>query len=76
MLGDDMRETVKKVPLLGDIPGLGQLFKSTDYQEGKSQVVILITPRVVIPGSAENQQMRDDIEKQMFAPDGTLQRKP
>ena len=36
-----------KVPGLGDIPVLGNLFKSTDRTENKSELLIFITPRVI-----------------------------
>jgi pilus assembly protein CpaC len=38
---------VDKVPLLGDIPILGQLFRSTRYQNQQSDVVFVMTPEVV-----------------------------
>ncbi len=39
--------TTKKVPLLGDIPLLGELFKSTDKQNVKTELLVFLTPRVV-----------------------------
>ena len=39
--------TVKKIPLLGDIPILGNLFKSTDKTKSKTELLVLLTPRVV-----------------------------
>ncbi len=51
ILGGIIRNTVsattKKVPLLGDIPILGQLFKSTDKQNVKTELLVFLTPRVV-----------------------------
>ena len=38
---------VTKVPLLGDIPYLGNLFKTTDTQSSKVELLIFITPKVV-----------------------------
>ena len=38
---------IQKVPLLGDIPILGQLFRSTNYQNNKSDVVFVMTPQVI-----------------------------
>jgi pilus assembly protein CpaC len=40
---------VSKVPLLGDIPVLGALFRSTRYQNEETELVILVTPRLVRP---------------------------
>lgn len=39
--------TTNKVPLLGDIPLLGNLFKSTDKTKAKTELMIFLTPRVV-----------------------------
>lgn len=39
--------TVKKVPLLGDIPVLGWLFKSIDNTNSKREVLVFITPHIL-----------------------------
>nr|MBP8270081.1 hypothetical protein [Aeromonas sp.] len=36
-----------KVPLLGDIPGLGYLFKKTTSENKKRELLIFVTPRIV-----------------------------
>jgi type IV pilus assembly protein PilQ len=36
-----------KIPLLGDIPLLGYLFKSTSKQESKSELLIFVTPKII-----------------------------
>lgn len=41
------RDTVNKVPLLGDLPGVGNLFKSRERTNNKSELLIFITPRVL-----------------------------
>jgi pilus assembly protein CpaC len=38
---------INKVPVLGDIPILGQLFRSTNYQNQQSDVVFVMTPTVI-----------------------------
>jgi len=40
-------KSYSKIPLLGDIPLLGELFKSKDFTEGKSELVFFITPEIV-----------------------------
>jgi pilus assembly protein CpaC len=40
---------VSKVPLLGHIPIIGELFKSRSFQEKKTDLVIFITPRLIDP---------------------------
>ena len=41
------RTDVTKVPLLGDIPILGNLFKTTTKRDEKSELLIFITPRII-----------------------------
>jgi len=38
---------IQKIPLLGDIPVLGKLFQSTNYQQTNSDVVFVMTPEVI-----------------------------
>ena len=40
-------ESVSKVPVLGDIPYLGRLFKQTSVRQVKSETLIFITPRIL-----------------------------
>ncbi len=49
LLSDNLRERVNKIPGLGDVPILGQLFRSQEYVNGQSELVILVTPRLVRP---------------------------
>lgn len=48
MMQDKRRKTVTKTPLLGDIPVLGALFRNTDEEERKTELVILLTPTVLV----------------------------
>ncbi|GAB4238208.1 MAG: pilus (MSHA type) biogenesis protein MshL [Deltaproteobacteria bacterium] len=50
LMQERTQETVKSVPLLGDIPFLGALFRSNEQVKKKTELVILISPRVVRPG--------------------------
>ena len=45
------RETITKVPWLGDIPGVGNLFKSRTRLSNKSELLIFVTPRILTEGS-------------------------
>ncbi|MEN8135418.1 MAG: type II and III secretion system protein family protein [Thermodesulfobacteriota bacterium] len=49
LLQENMREVVSKVPLLGDLPILGALFRSTNYVEEKTDLLIAVTPHLVKP---------------------------
>lgn len=44
---EDNTDTVRKVPLLGDIPGVGNLFKYKNHNQSKSELLVFITPRIV-----------------------------
>jgi pilus assembly protein CpaC len=49
MLSEEMIKNLKKIPLLGDIPILGALFRSTSDQLKKTELAFFITPRLVKP---------------------------
>ena len=49
LMNESMRNAVNKFPGLGDIPILGQLFRSQDFQKGQTELVILVTPRLARP---------------------------
>ncbi|HIJ80069.1 MAG TPA: type II and III secretion system protein, partial [Deltaproteobacteria bacterium] len=40
-------DTVNKVPVLGDIPGLGRLFSHSTKTTNKKELVILLQPRII-----------------------------
>jgi type IV pilus assembly protein PilQ len=47
VISDDDRATVSKWPILGDIPLVGQFFRSSDTSRKKSELVIMVTPRII-----------------------------
>ncbi|AFZ37175.1 type II and III secretion system protein [Stanieria cyanosphaera PCC 7437] len=47
IIQDQERTTVSKVPILGDIPLLGSLFRSTNKTNERAEVIVLLTPQVV-----------------------------
>ncbi|MEM7631630.1 MAG: type II and III secretion system protein family protein [Pseudomonadota bacterium] len=49
LLQDDFRDLVGQVPWLGDIPVLGTLFRSSEYERRQSELVIIVTPHLVTP---------------------------
>jgi pilus assembly protein CpaC len=53
LLSERVRGISRKVPALGDIPVLGALFSSVDFQTDRSELVILVTPELVEPISTE-----------------------
>jgi type IV pilus assembly protein PilQ len=40
-------DTTMKVPLLGDLPYVGALFRNTNKTEGKSELLVFITPKII-----------------------------
>ncbi|MFO1176386.1 MAG: type II and III secretion system protein family protein [Paracoccaceae bacterium] len=71
LLKDDFRDLNGQVPWLGDIPILGSLFRSAEYQRDQSELVILITPHLVSPTRGEafalpTDRVRPPSEAQLF----------
>lgn len=51
LLSEKVRGTSRKVPGLGDVPILGSLFTSVEYQSDETELVVLVTPELVEPVS-------------------------
>lgn len=64
LIQDQENETVDKVPLFGDIPGLGWLFKSVHKDRTKTNLMIVLTPRIV--RGAEEMAEVSGTQKQKF----------
>lgn len=47
LLKDELRETEQRVPVLGSIPLLGNLFRSKSQEKSKTDLIILITPTII-----------------------------
>ena len=47
LLSDSSAQSARGLPLLGELPILGALFKSTRFQRGETELVILVTPYLV-----------------------------
>ena len=56
--------TDNSVPYLGKIPGLQWLFGNTERKRGRSELIVLITPRV-ITGSSEAKDITDEYRQKM-----------
>jgi type IV pilus assembly protein PilQ len=50
ILSTTQREDDNKVPFLGDIPVLGHLFKTTNHQDDRDELMIFITPKILREG--------------------------
>lgn len=60
LLQDEVRETAKKYPLLGDIPMLGALFRSNQFQKAETELVIIVTPHLAKPLDMAEQSLPTD----------------
>ncbi len=49
LIRKDFQDTIRQVPLLGSIPIIGTLFRSTGFQNEETELVIIVTPRLVRP---------------------------
>ena len=49
LLRDNVKETINKYPVLGDIPIFGALFRSTSFQKNETELLIIVTAHLVKP---------------------------
>jgi len=71
LLQDDFRDAKGQVPWIGDIPILGALFRSADYQREQSELVIIVTAHLVSPTRGEalalpTDRVRPPSERELF----------
>jgi general secretion pathway protein D len=58
-------KTTSRIPLLGDIPYLGMLFGSTAYTTTETELIVLLTPRIIstLPGANDaTRELRDKLK--------------
>ena len=49
LIRKDFSDTIRQVPILGSLPIIGTLFRSTGFQNDQTELVIIVTPRLVQP---------------------------
>jgi len=49
LIDNTMQENIDKLPLLGDIPILGALFRSKEMRQERTELLVLVTPHIVEP---------------------------
>jgi len=64
LIKQDNAESGSSVPYLGKIPGLRWLFGTTSKSKARTELIVLITPRV-ITSSSQSRQVTDDYRQQM-----------
>jgi pilus assembly protein CpaC len=60
LLRENVRDTARKYPLLGDIPILGALFRSREFQKSETELVIIATPHIARPINMAKQPLPTD----------------
>ncbi|MBI5606329.1 MAG: type II and III secretion system protein family protein [Deltaproteobacteria bacterium] len=60
LLKEDVREVVSKFPVLGDIPILGSLFRSSAFRKNESELIVIVTPHLVKPLDMTKQTLPTD----------------
>jgi pilus assembly protein CpaC len=60
LIRKDFQTTVRQVPILGSIPIIGALFRSSGFQKGETELVIVVTPRLVEPVRPDQIQLPTD----------------
>lgn len=73
LINNEVRQSVAKIPLLGDIPILGALFRSTRFQNNESELVFVVTVKLVhaaptgsptVPDPLDLMKEREEEEKE------------
>lgn len=49
LIDNSITENISKVPVLGDIPILGNLFRSKEFRQNRTELLVLVTPQIVRP---------------------------
>ncbi|MEQ3625489.1 MAG: type II and III secretion system protein family protein [Celeribacter sp.] len=71
LIQDDFTDNSSQVPWLGDIPVLGALFRSADYQRDQSELVIVVSAHLVTPTRGDTlalptDRVRPPTEREFF----------
>lgn len=60
LLSDEYRENVRKYPVLGDIPIIGMLFRSSSFEKSETELVVIVTTHLVKPLDMTRQTLPTD----------------
>jgi len=78
LLTDDFTDNTRQLPWIGDVPVLGALFRSADYQRSQTELVIIVTAHLVTPTRGEalvlpTDRIKPPSEKDLFLHGRTAQ---
>jgi pilus assembly protein CpaC len=83
LLSNRIRHNVDKIPLLGDLPILGALFRSVSYQRDESELLVVVTARLArplapheVPPLPTDYEMNDPGDLELFLLGGEGRRAP
>jgi pilus assembly protein CpaC len=83
LLSNRVRSQVDKVPLLGDLPILGALFRSVSYQRDESELLVVVTARLThplapheVPALPTDDELNDPGDVELFLFGGQGRRPP
>ncbi len=60
LMSNNAQNSIDKTPGLGDVPILGNLFRSTSFRKGETELVIVVTPYLVNPVNANDIKLPTD----------------
>lgn len=63
MISNESSKDVDKVPGLGNIPIIGELFKSRQFRNNQTELYVFVTPRLINPAHEVNQSALEQVEK-------------
>ena len=61
LIQDDVNNAINKVPGLGSIPILGALFRSSEFQRNETELVVIVTPKLVTPKRPDQYALPTDV---------------
>ncbi len=69
LINNEVRQAVQKIPVFGDIPILGALFRSTRFQNNETELLFLVTVRLVKPDAPGSARTPDPTKLMELRPD-------
>ncbi len=52
LMNNTLQDNSTKIPILGDLPILGQFFRSKDARQNRTELMVLVTPKLILPSDA------------------------
>jgi pilus assembly protein CpaC len=74
LMNNTLSDNMTKIPILGDIPILGQFFRSKDARENRTELLVLVTPRLILP--SDRAQVLPTGEPEAWRWSGSMKMKP